>query len=61
MVVRIDSGVPRRVRAVNDERYDAIDYVMSYLFAARVDFDGWVALQQALRGAGRDVDRVSIL
>ncbi len=51
----------RAARAVNDERYDAIDYVMSYLFAAPVDFDGWVALQQALRGAGRDVDRVPIL
>ena len=50
----------RAARAVNDERYDAIDYVMSYLFAAPVDFDGWVALQLALRDAGRDVARVPI-
>jgi hypothetical protein len=45
---------------MSDERYDAIDYVMSYLFAAPVDFDGWVALQHALRDAGRDVARVPI-
>jgi hypothetical protein len=51
----------RAGRAVSDERYDAIDYVMSYLFAAPVDFDGWVALQGALRAAGRDVSRVPIL
>ncbi len=50
----------RAARAMSDERYDAIDYVMSYLFAAPVDFDGWVALQHALRDAGRDVARVPI-
>jgi hypothetical protein len=51
----------RAARAANDDRYDPIDYVMTYLFAAPVDFDGWVALQGALRAAGRDVDRVPIL
>jgi hypothetical protein len=51
----------RAARAVSNDRYEAIDYVMTYLFGAPVDFDGWVALQQALRAAGRDVDRVPIL
>jgi hypothetical protein len=51
----------RAVRAISDERYEPIDYVMTYMFEAPVDFEAWVALQQALRTAGRDVDRVPIL
>lgn len=43
----------REARAASDERFDAIDHVMTYCFADRGGLDGFAQLSTALRDAGR--------
>jgi hypothetical protein len=43
----------RSVRAVSSPRFDAVDHVMTYLFAERRALDGFLELSDALRAAGR--------
>jgi hypothetical protein len=43
----------RAVRAAGSERYDAVDHVMTYMFVEAGALDGFLALSDGLRGAGR--------
>ena len=43
----------RAVRVVSSPRFDAVDHVMTYLFAERGALDGFLQLSDALRAAGR--------
>jgi hypothetical protein len=43
----------RAARAVSSPRFDAVDHLMTYLFAARGALDGFLELSDALRAAGR--------
>jgi len=42
----------RAVRAAGDDRYDAVDHVMTYWFAGRESLGPFMALGAALRAAG---------
>ena len=43
----------RAARAASDERYDAVDHVMSYLFSSGTDLGGFFRLGGALNAGGR--------
>jgi hypothetical protein len=43
----------RAARAVSSPRFDAVDHVMTYLFAERGALDGFLQLSDALRASGR--------
>jgi hypothetical protein len=49
----ISTPACRAARATTSSRYDAIDHLMSYLFADRGDLGGFVELSDGLRNAGR--------
>ncbi len=52
--LRLVSTPPcRAARAFSDSRYDAVDHVMTYLFADRAGLQGFAELNEALRAAGR--------